>query len=65
LVRVLVFNLEKNMLHASLPALLNIPLMIAATLVFSMASFACIERPFLMLKRYFKPSFNALPRVAG
>jgi peptidoglycan/LPS O-acetylase OafA/YrhL len=41
--------------HTSLPWFVEIPLMISATLAVSMASYALIERPFLALKRYFKP----------
>jgi peptidoglycan/LPS O-acetylase OafA/YrhL len=57
LVRVLVVGLEESTLHKELPALLNIPVMIAATLVFSMASYAIVEHPFLALKGHFKPRF--------
>ena len=61
LVRELVEKLEMNTLHERLPALINIALMIAATLVFSMASFAFIERPFLAFKSHFKPSLSSSP----
>jgi peptidoglycan/LPS O-acetylase OafA/YrhL len=37
------------------PQLLNIPIVVAATLLVSMASYVVIERPFLRLKRYFEP----------
>ncbi|MBV8847865.1 MAG: acyltransferase [Bryobacterales bacterium] len=54
LVRVVVMNVERA-LHLSLPWFLNIPLLVIVTLLFSIASYAFIERPFLSLKRYFKP----------
>lgn len=59
LVRTLVVKIEMSVLHAELPVLVNIPLMIAATLAFSMASYALVERPFLAFKGRFKPRFPA------
>ncbi len=57
LVRLLVLKAETSILHSGVPALINIPLTIAATLVFSIASYAVVERPFLALKGRFKPRF--------
>jgi peptidoglycan/LPS O-acetylase OafA/YrhL len=58
LVRTGVATVELNTLHAELPALVQIPLLIAVTLAVSMVSYALVERPFLGLKRHFKPRFS-------
>ena len=42
-------------LHCSIPALINVALLIAITLGVSVCSYMLIERPFLALKRYFEP----------
>ena len=55
LVQSLLVKAERLILHVSVPTLIQIPLAIAATLAFSMGSYAAIERPFLALKDRFKP----------
>jgi peptidoglycan/LPS O-acetylase OafA/YrhL len=55
LVWVVVRDLQRNVLHRTPPWYVNIPLMIALTLLVSVVSYVVIERPFLSLKRYFKP----------
>ena len=54
LVRAGTINSEVKLIGHQVPALLNLPLMIAVTLAVSMVSYALIERPFLSLKRHFK-----------
>lgn len=61
LVRLLVLKAEALTLHLVVPVLINIPLTIAATLVFSIGSYALVERPFLALKGRFKPRFPVRP----
>jgi peptidoglycan/LPS O-acetylase OafA/YrhL len=51
----LVYRAETHVFARPLPQLLNIPILIAATLAVAMASYALIERPFLALKRLFEP----------
>jgi peptidoglycan/LPS O-acetylase OafA/YrhL len=55
LVRKLVERYELQALHTLPPALVNLPLMIAATLAVSVCSYVVVERPFLLLRRYFEP----------
>jgi peptidoglycan/LPS O-acetylase OafA/YrhL len=55
LVRHSVEHYELSSIHALFPAFLNIPLMMAATLVLSAFSYIAIERPFLALRHYFEP----------
>jgi peptidoglycan/LPS O-acetylase OafA/YrhL len=55
LVRVLVMNFQRNVLHITLWWFVNIPVLVIVTLFLSMASYALIEEPFLSLKRHFKP----------
>ena len=52
----LVKRLELFALRALLPSVINIPLMIGATIAVSICSYAIVERPFLRLKRYFEPA---------
>ena len=59
IVRVGLNNLEIRLIHKVFPAFLNIPLLIGATLMVSMVSYTVLERPFLLLKRYFKPRVAA------
>ncbi len=64
LVRHLVEHLERNTLHILVPALLNIPLMMAATLALSALSYVAVERPFLALRHYFEPRPAREPAVS-
>ena len=52
-------GLETSLLHRAVPGILNIPILIAATLAVSMASYVAIERPFLRLKSRFEPAAPA------
>jgi len=52
----LVKRLELFALKALLPSVINIPLMIGATIAVSICSYAIVERPFLRLKQYFEPA---------
>lgn len=64
LARTLVLRIEMITLHVELPGVVNMPLMIGATLALSMASYVLVERPFLAFKGRFKPRFPARPQEA-
>lgn len=52
--RTMVLRIEEVTLSRQLPGIVNLPLMFAATLLLSLASYAAIERPFLALKGRFR-----------
>lgn len=57
-------KIERESLHGEWRGIVNLPLMVAATLLVSMASYGLIERPFLMLKDRFRARFSAPPEKA-
>jgi peptidoglycan/LPS O-acetylase OafA/YrhL len=64
LVADLIYQAETRAFGRTLPQPLNIPILIAAALVVSMASYVVVERPFLRLKDRFQPRFEkALERA--
>jgi peptidoglycan/LPS O-acetylase OafA/YrhL len=65
LTRVVVMNLERDVLHRTFPWFVNVPLLVLVTLLVSMASYAVIERPFLTLKQYFKTRGPARVAASG
>jgi peptidoglycan/LPS O-acetylase OafA/YrhL len=52
-----VHRIEESVLQRRLPALLDVLILMAATLAVSIATYALIERPFLALKRRFEPRY--------
>lgn len=52
-------QISERRLHIPLPWFVEIPLMVAATLGVSMASYASFERSFLALKRRFEPRYES------
>jgi peptidoglycan/LPS O-acetylase OafA/YrhL len=47
-------KLELVAFKMTFPGVLNVPIMIAATIAVSICSYAMVERPFLRLKRHFE-----------
>jgi peptidoglycan/LPS O-acetylase OafA/YrhL len=50
----LVKKMELVAFKTVFPGVLNVPLMIGATIAVSICSYAMVERPFLRLKRHFE-----------
>jgi len=63
-VSAVMLKIERESLHGQWRGIVNIPLMVAGTLLVSMASYGLIERPFLMLKGRFRARFSTPPEKA-